>query len=322
MKEKFALTPANRKFVLLIAINVLLLVLVGLLLSANQRNHKIVERFEWKITQSFHTMLTNHAEMDGILYSLNFTKPDREELEHLSACCKKILNEITALDQDYQRIYGGEQDEYKNVRQGMIQFYTGISNYMLRRKNFYQQYEEDSANTAVNAARLELIAGLNLPIWEVLDTFREDFHLKDLNSLCQALNDRIHTYSLEVYNKDLEPAVDLQDNESTIFDWFEEMKEVRKSLSEIIAIINEADGYVPDSITREDIGLLIHSDGPEVDAVLRLIESRFVPVELPIIPEEMESAPERTGPRGSYEYDGETGEITYIDGSEFTHPAD
>lgn len=98
-----------------------------------------------------------------------------------------------------------------------------------------------------------------------------------------------------------------------------------KCLAEIIKIINDSDGLVPECITSEDITLLVSSDGPEVDAVIQKIYDAATPFELPLCDEFEEPAAidfSSESSYGYYRYDCETGIESYVDGSEFNHPAD
>lgn len=207
--------------ILLIAVILLLLILVGLLISANQRNQKIIAAFEWDIRHSFNTIASNHAEAEKFLTSMNLKKPKQRDLELLNACYSNILTELVSLDDTYRRI-NSDQDEYQKMRQGIIQYYFGASDYLLRRTTLYQKYEETGTPSDAETFCLELVAGLNGPILEIARAYQEEFHLDNMNSFCQALNDGIRTYCLEVYNKDLNPAFHLQSSTTTIFDWFEE----------------------------------------------------------------------------------------------------
>lgn len=91
-------------------------------------------------------------------------------------------------------------------------------------------------------------------------------------------------------------------------------------LAEIIEIINDADGLVPECITKEDIELLVNSEGAEVEATINKMFESATSVD-PLVDDSIEQTVFDNGNRGSYKYDCETGIESYVDGSQFNYPA-
>lgn len=90
-------------------------------------------------------------------------------------------------------------------------------------------------------------------------------------------------------------------------------------LQEIINILENADGQIPDSITADDMQLFLDQGGALVEPILKNIWAHSVPVEMPT-----NNSPQPTSTnnmsRGSYRHDAKTGTTIYVDGSEFNHP--
>ncbi|HVI42825.1 MAG TPA: trypsin-like peptidase domain-containing protein [Anaerovoracaceae bacterium] len=90
-------------------------------------------------------------------------------------------------------------------------------------------------------------------------------------------------------------------------------------LNQIISILNDANGKIPESITRSDMELFLKEGGSQVGSILAQISSKSLPIE-DLSSGNFDSSSQKNNldeARNSYSYNPITGSTSYVDGSTY-----